>query len=476
MKLRIVYFLYTFLAFVGCQVPTQTVAVRVIEADAAQAGGDSASNSDTNAGDAGDSFLPGDLDVNIPTAGCGPLPASPGNVVVVGPTDPVPLKTRVAQAPAGTVILLQDGVYDLSGGNDVADLVFTNPWVTLRSQNNNRDAVILDGGYVTSDLITILASNVTIAHLTIRRSARWLAKVQSQGAAHTLNTRFYDVAFVDADQSFLVLQPVAALNGFWVDDGVVACSLFSITAAGRAHQPCQGKRAISAFGARGWQVYDNRFENLYQAPGCANYVIAMTFDGSSSEATIERNTLVNCADGIQLGFYQCNVAAAGCDAVTPTARFPTAACSPGYVDFQNGVVRNNFIYGDDSVLPDFDAGILVWNGCGVEIVHNTVITATSYIPFSNIEWRYDTSRVHIANNLMTHQLRDRTTIGGTGQLEGNVENAPLTLFLSSTDVHLDPLATGAIDQGVSLAPGLCDFDIDGDSRTAPTDVGADQVP
>jgi hypothetical protein len=63
-------------------------------------------------------------------------------------------------------------------------------------------------------------------------------------------------------------------------------------------------------------------------------------------------------------------------------------------------------------------------------------------------------------------------------LEGNLEDAPLTLFVGGAggDLHLAESADTAIDQGVPLAAGLCDDDFDGDARPAgpAPDVGADE--
>ena len=62
-------------------------------------------------------------------------------------------------------------------------------------------------------------------------------------------------------------------------------------------------------------------------------------------------------------------------------------------------------------------------------------------------------------------------------LAGNLEDAPLSLFLdvSSGNLHLSPDATDAIDKGVFIGDGLCDQDIDGDNRDAMPDVGADEI-
>jgi hypothetical protein len=106
-------------------------------------------------------------------------------------------------------------------------------------------------------------------------------------------------------------------------------------------------------------------------------------------------------------------------------------------------------------------------------VHNTV--ASTQAPFSSIEWFLPLTDVDVINNLVTHNLRDRD---GTAYLAGNLGNQPLSLFTDGVNgnLHLVEGATAAIDQGVALTTGLCDDDIDGDTRpsgSAP-DVGADE--
>jgi len=58
---------------------------------------------------------------------------------------------------------------------------------------------------------------------------------------------------------------------------------------------------------------------------------------------------------------------------------------------------------------------------------------------------------------------------------GNVANAPLTLFVdvASANLRLLPNATAAIDKAAALDVPL-PLDIDGDSRGAAADVGADE--
>jgi hypothetical protein len=43
------------------------------------------------------------------------------------------------------------------------------------------------------------------------------------------------------------------------------------------------------------------------------------------------------------------------------------------------------------------------------------------------------------------------------------------------DLHLTANAASAVDAGISLTAGLCDWDIDGRGRDAEPDVGADEI-
>ena len=101
---------------------------------------------------------------------CDPIPEPSGPVVEVLPSQSASLRAVVAAAAEGTTILLHPGAYDMSLGDSNSRLVFDTNGVTLRSLNGDRDSVILDGAYQTNELISIYASNVTIADLTLRRA------------------------------------------------------------------------------------------------------------------------------------------------------------------------------------------------------------------------------------------------------------------------------------------------------------------
>ena len=53
----------------------------------------------------------------------------------------------------------------------------------------------------------------------------------------------------------------------------------------------------------------------------------------------------------------------------------------------------------------------------------------------------------------------------------------MSLFVDGPagDLHLDPAAGAAIDQGVTAATSLCSEDMDGDQRDERPDIGADEI-
>ena len=98
-------------------------------------------------------------------------------------------------------------------------------------------------------------------------------------------------------------------------------------------------------------------------------------------------------------------------------------------------------------------------------------------PFSSIEWRFSNTQAEITNNLASYRLLERD--GASAVLNGNLENAPLSLLSNPLDgdLHLRSDASLAIDQGSVVLAGLADKDIDGDPRPAGfgRDIGADEL-
>jgi hypothetical protein len=141
----------------------------------------------------------------------------------------------------------------------------------------------------------------------------------------------------------------------------------------------------------------------------------------------------------------------------------------GYIGHIDGIIRNNFIFAN---IPGHDSGILLEQARGSKVVHNTVVSLQQ--PYNSIEYRWSNTLVDIQNNLVAHNILPRDD--ANANLEGNLESASTNLFenASTGELHLAGIAAAAIDQGVSLEPGLCDLDIDGQVRDASPDVGADE--
>jgi hypothetical protein len=372
------------------------------------------------------------------------------------------------QAVPGTTILIEDGTYHLAQNGYY--LWIDTPGITLRSKSGNREAVVLDDAYAGTEVITVVASNVTIADLSIHRAKTHSIHVVSSPEDDTLNTRIYNVHIVDPGQQGIKINPAAKAT--FPDDGEIACSQIELTDAGRAkvlefNGSCY-TGGIDGHQARGWEVRDNRIEGFWCAQGLSEH--AIHFWTGSRDTLVERNMLVDNARGVGFGLLQDGSGRTYPDQVCPGGS--------GYVDHYGGIIRNNFILAGSAGLfasqAGFDCGICLWQACGAQAVHNTV--ASLQAPFSSIEWRFPNAQVEVANNLVSHSLRQRD--GASAAQAGNLQNAPLSLFVNAPlgDLHLVSGAVQAIDQGAALPAGLAGEDIDGDLRPngAGFDIGADE--
>ncbi|MGC9393440.1 MAG: hypothetical protein ACP5J4_01145 [Anaerolineae bacterium] len=395
---------------------------------------------------------------------CAPLPAPPAGDTIVPVSTEAGLWDAVNTAQPHTTILLADGTYNL-GANGHYVWIDT-PYVTLRSASGNREAVILDDNYSGTEIVTIAASNVTVADITIKRAYTHPIHVSAE-TADTLDALIYNVHIIDPGQQAIKVNPAGA--GYYPDNGVIACSTIELTDAGRPYirDDCY-TGGIDMHQARDWVVRDNLIEGFWCASGLSEHGIH--FWRGCRDPIVERNVLRNNARGIGFGMATSGTARTYTDNPCPAAS--------GYIDHYGGIIRNNFISANRAELfasaDGYDNGISLWNACEVKTYHNSVISTQA--PFSSIEWRYPNTSVHLVNNLVSHNLRARD--GATATQAGNLTNAPLTLFVdgSGGDLHLLPSAAAAIDQGAALSAGLCDDDIDGDPRPigSARDIGADE--
>lgn len=407
-------------------------------------------------------LLPGSVARAQPA--CLPLAPPGGATIQVTPAQADDLRAIVAGAATGTTILLLDGIYNMDAGDAVSRLVFATPGVTLRSLSGQRDAVVLDGNYQTDELISIQASNVVIADLTVREAYDHPIHVSGNPSPIT-GTVLHNLRVVDPGQQAIKINPVG--QG-WADNGTIECSAIELTDAGRPfiRDSCY-TGGIDAHAAWGWQVRRNRISGFWCPAGLSEH--AIHFWNASRDTLVEENVIVDCARGIGFGLLSVSG-----DRVYPDDPYPAV----GYLGHIDGVIRNNFIAAADSDLfqsdSGFDAGIALEQSRNTWVIHNSVVSTAA--PFSSIEWRFGNTLVQLVNNLVSHNLRERD---GNPQevLAGNLEGAQLSWFQSVAqgDLHLVDEALAPVDAGAAVAAGLADRDLDHEARPAARDIGADEV-
>ena len=398
---------------------------------------------------------------------CAPLPDPSDVAAEVSPEDADQLPEIVRDAPEGSTILLADGTYRMSASDESARRIqIAKRGVTLRSRSGNRDAVIIDGEYGTQEIITVSASGVTIADLTVTRAIHHPIHVTGGPDADISGVLLHNLKLVDGGEQFVKVNTSGGTPNTYADDGILECSHFELTDAGRpevAPEPggCY-TGGIDGHQARGWIVRNNTFVGIH----CTNGSLAehaIHFWTSSRDTLVERNTIIDCARGIGFGL--------GDGGGNPPDRaydddpYPDA----GYVGHYDGLIRNNVIV----TSPDFeyfDTGIELEQARGTRVHHNSVIHGTS--AFASISHRFPNTLVTLENNLVRSiRARDGSTASG----DSNLENAPDALFvdLAGFDLHLAPDADAAIDQGVELEDAGDDIDGTPHDVDAP-DLGADE--
>ena len=407
------------------------------------------------------------LTISVPVwgqQGCPSLPRANGNTITVGPAQAASLRNIVADADTGTTILLLDGVYDMSHGDSTSRLVFSTPGVTLRSSTGNPANVVLDGAYNTNELISIYASDVVIADVTLKRAYDHPIHISGLPGEPIANILIHGVVVIDPGQQAIKIN--ANQNGY-ADYGTIECSRIQLTPQGRGQvrDGCY-TGGIDAHKARGWTIRRNRIEGFWCQNGLSEHGIH--FWSTSRDTLIEENSIINCARGIGLGLRETSATRS-----YPDNPYPNA----GYLGHIDGIVSNNFISAFDPALlgssSGFDVGIAMEQARGARILHNTVGSTSA--PYSSIEWRFANTSVEIINNLVTHNLRPRD--GAFATTATNLEYADSDWFLDLTagELHLSPRASSPLNSGTVQNPVVVPFDIDHQLRDSQPDIGADEM-
>ncbi len=340
-------------------------------------------------------------------------------------------------------IIIRDGYYHLSGQY----MRITVNGVTIRSQSGDRDSVILDGHYQSSEIFQIVASDITIADLTLKRAKNHPVHISGGNNSDVMNVLLDNLHIIDPGEQAIKIN---ASGRYKTTTSVIKNSLIELTSAGRNFvehdrsnsHPCY-TGGIDAHKAIGWTIQNNEIRGFWCSSGLSEH--AIHFWDNSSDTIVERNLIFDCDRGIGFGL--------------------------GKKGHNGGIIRNNMI----SQIKNHshsDVGIGLESATGAKIYNNTVFLAHDYP--NAIEYRFTKSNnLTIINNLSNRSITSKNGASAI-HISHNVTNAAANWFQNVTtgDLHLSKRQKTVIDSGLKIS-GLND-DFDKQFRPHHPDIGADE--
>jgi len=330
--------------------------------------------------------------------------------------------------------------------------------VTVRGATGNPEDVILTGGGMNNvnairECFQFVSPNMTLKDLTIEGYYHHAIHFQPAGDQCTVDNV---ITRNNGEQHMK-----GAVNN---DDCVIMNCLMIQTEDrlnGLPDRPDNYVGGIDLHGARNCQIHDNVIIDIIGMGDAGDGGIFLW--NASQNCTIERNVVIGCCKGIELG--------------NPSDQ--------GLWQVQNSIVRNNFVLRE----PGDDIGIELCYTLGCDVYNNTVYSTS---PTPDNDWNrtihiYDnaahpTTDLDIRNNIIRGGVRDNSTgdwSSAAVAAMGNIVDTAGTLVLpewfvdpDNLDLHLTEAALAAIDAAVVLAD--VPEDIDGGLRGALPDMGADE--
>ena len=352
---------------------------------------------------------------------------------------------NATQSGSDRTILVADGVYHLDGQY----LRIAVDGVTVRSENGERSEVILDGNYQTTEIFQIVASNTTIADLTLRRARDHPVHVMGGSSQDVLHTLIDNVHIIDPGEQAIKINTSGA---YTADSGRVQNSLIELTAAGRDFvendtsngYPCY-TGGIDAHKAADWIIQDNTISGFWCSNGLSEH--GVHFWSESSGTLVQRNLIIDCDRGIGFGL--------------------------GSSGHSGGVIRNNMIsHGQDHGFSD--VGISLESAAGAQVYNNSIFFEHSYP--NAVEYRFpESNNLTIINNLTNRAISARN--GATAvEIGANVTDAVADWFVDSSigDLHLRSERANVTGAAREISGLVDDFDRQSRPRGTGPDIGADE--
>jgi hypothetical protein len=339
-------------------------------------------------------------------------------------------------------ILLGPGIYNLNG----VYLRLSADNISIAGTTGKRGDVIVDGGYVTTEIFQIVASNITLKDLTLKRALHHPIHISPENA-DVVGTLIRNVHIIDPGQQAVKINQNSAKT-YSVNHGRMEKSRIELTGSGRQevwniNGSCY-TGGIDAHHAAGWSVADNVIVGFWCPSGLSEH--GVHFWSDSRDTVVERNTIINCDRGIGFGL--------------------------GSSGHNGGIIRNNMIY-HDSGHQYSDVGISLESAAAAQVYNNTIFHEHDYP--NAIEYRFaETAGGFIANNLTNGVIASRN--GGTASLSHNVTTAGAFWFMDIAlgDLHLLGEVDGVVDSGMAVAGLREDFDGERRPLGGAVDIGADE--
>ncbi len=342
----------------------------------------------------------------------------------------------LSQADPGDYIVLEDGVYTISG---TWAIQLATSDLTIKSKSGNRESVIIEGWGMHGNGhhgFYVTGNNVTIQDLTVQNVRNHCI----QTGVNVDNLTVSNCILRDAGEQ--ILKVPASSSADHSENGLVKGCLFEYS---QGIGPRYYIGGIDVHRGKDWIIQDNVFRDI-RSPGPSIAEHAIHFWNDSRGTLVERNLIITCDRGIGFGL--------------------------GASTHNAGIIRNNMIYHDGT--PGFnDVGIGLESSTDTQVYNNTIFFNHDYP--NAIEYRFSaTSGVAITNNLTNKAIRKRDNADAT--LESNITNADPDWFVDPVagDLHLDFDVTEVLDQGNDITGLLDDIDQELRPQGLGIDIGADE--
>ncbi|TAL67369.1 MAG: hypothetical protein EPN82_15485 [Bacteroidetes bacterium] len=382
------------------------------------------------------------------------------NADIITVSDVYSLQSAIGELKSNDTILIENGIYNIENTlviNNKTEKIFN---VAIIGKSGKRDSVRIysSGMGVYSETAPHVfavynVENLLFQDLTAGRT--YWHPITVQGNAGCDIVYFKNLHLIDAGEQFIKINNKEEPK---CDNGVVEGCLIEYTDYpywdGDSYYT-QGVDKIG--GGDNWIVRDCIFKNIRPHPDHLDAAdgagAPITFWQGGTNNLIERNTIINCRKGIELGI------------------------SDG-TGVANSIVRNNFIYREQGMVGG-DIGISVNDSPDSKIYNNTVILNNTFNPGSGakaIEFRFKNStNLEIKNNLCDGDIWERVSEMNT-EISNNIYNVDESWFVDAEnyDLHLISTALDAIDNGLTLNDVTDDIDKQARPVNGLYDIGADE--